>query len=138
MILYQGHVILYQGYISSCSKWKGDKRAVHCVCCHSNGELLLSAGRSIKLWNLSDHTLIKVAALPPDSCTHGSAVSLQLSFSGSLPPPSLSLLSFPSHTFLLPLTFLLNRNSQVMQLRLGRWCFLTSHCFSRVHKMTES
>ena len=97
-------MILYQGYISSCSKWKGDKRAVHCVCCHSNGELLLSAGRSIKLWNLSDHTLIKVAAPPPDSCTHGLLFLFSLSsFPGSLPPPvhfffPLSFLSPPTHS----------------------------------------
>ena len=93
--------------ISSCSKWKGDKRAVHCVCCHSNGELLLSAGRSIKLWNLLDHTLIKVAAPPPDSCTHGlpflyflSSV-LRSSFPRSLPPPLhfFSPLSFPPFSF---------------------------------------
>ena len=133
--------------ISSCSKWKGDKRAVHCVCCHSNGELLLSAGRSIKLWNLLDHTLIKVAAPPPDSCTHGLPFLYFLSsIPGSLPPPLhfFSPLSFPSHLFpppfllLLPLTNPPNRNSQVMQLTLGRWHFSTSRRFSHVHKTTES
>ena len=139
--------------ISSCSKWKGDKRAVHCVCCHSNGELLLSAGRSIKLWNLLDHTLIKVAALPPDSCTHGLPFlySFPLFFDPHSLAPFLLLfissplsLSFPSHLspppflFLLPLTNPPNRNSQVMQLTLDRWHFSTSRCFSRVHKTTES
>ena len=54
----------------SCSKWKADKHAVQCVCCHSNGELLLAAGRNIKLWNLSDHTLIKVANTYLLSLTH--------------------------------------------------------------------
>lgn len=43
-----------------CSKWKADRHSVECMCCHSNGSLLLSAGRAIKLWNLDDYTMIKV------------------------------------------------------------------------------
>jgi WD40 repeat protein len=43
-----------------CSKWKADRHSVECVCCHSDGSLLLSAGRAIKLWNLDDYTMIKV------------------------------------------------------------------------------
>ena len=42
------------------STWKADRRSLQCMCCHDNGELLLTAGSSIKLWNLKDHTQIKV------------------------------------------------------------------------------
>ena len=84
---------------SRCSKWKADKRAVHCVCCHSNNELLLSAGRNIKLWNLVDHTLIKV------SHTSGEFWVVH-TICHSFPPslclfPLLSLLPFPTPLFLL-------------------------------------
>ena len=48
------------------SKWKADRQSVECVCCHSDGSLLLSAGRAIKLWNLHDYTLIKVGG----ACHH--------------------------------------------------------------------
>lgn len=41
-------------------KWKADKHCVNCVCCHDNGELVLSAGRGIKLWSLNDYSLLKV------------------------------------------------------------------------------
>ena len=41
-------------------KWKADKQSVNCVCCHDDGELLLSAGRGIKLWSLNDYSLLKV------------------------------------------------------------------------------
>ena len=30
------------------------------VCCYDNGGLLLTAGRTIKLWNLEDYTMVKV------------------------------------------------------------------------------
>lgn len=39
--------------------WKADKHSVHCVCCSGEGTQLATAGRSIKLWNLEDHTLLK-------------------------------------------------------------------------------
>ncbi len=41
-------------------KWKADRHAVTFVCCHSNDEIILSAGRSIKMWNLSDYTMLQV------------------------------------------------------------------------------
>lgn len=44
------------------SKWKADKGSIHSVClCSSNH--LLSAGRSIKLWNTQKHEVIKVSSL---------------------------------------------------------------------------
>ena len=46
-----------------CSKWKADRHSVECVCCHSDGSLLLSAGRAIKLWNLDDYSMIKVGGI---------------------------------------------------------------------------
>ena len=42
------------------SKWKADRHSVEAVCCYDNGGLLLTAGRTIKLWNLEDYTMIKV------------------------------------------------------------------------------
>lgn len=48
------------------SKWKADKHCVTCVCCHDDDELLLSAGCVIKLWSLTDHTLLKVRCV----CIH--------------------------------------------------------------------
>ncbi len=41
-------------------QWKADRHTVTSVCCHGKGELLLSAGCSIKMWNLSDYTLLQV------------------------------------------------------------------------------
>ena len=72
--------------LSLCSKWKVDKHGVKCVCCHDDRDLLLTAGCSIKMWNTTDHSLVKVRRggreegreggeglwrdLEPDTCTH--------------------------------------------------------------------
>ena len=47
--------------VNVCSKWKVDRHAVVNVRCHDDGALLLTAGRTIKLWNLNDYTMIKVS-----------------------------------------------------------------------------
>ena len=41
-------------------RWKADKRGVSCVCVNSDGNVLVTAGRTIKLWNISDHSLLTV------------------------------------------------------------------------------
>ena len=41
-------------------RWKADKRGVSCVCVNSDGNILVTAGRTIKLWNISDHSLLTV------------------------------------------------------------------------------
>lgn len=41
-------------------KWKADKVGVECVCCYGDGSVVLTAGRSIKMWSLESCTLIKV------------------------------------------------------------------------------
>ncbi|XP_072162964.1 WD repeat-containing protein 43-like [Diadema setosum] len=41
------------------SKWKGDKTSVHAICICPGGETLLSAGRTIQLWNLHTRTVLK-------------------------------------------------------------------------------
>lgn len=46
----------------SLRKWKVDKGAVQCLSCYGDGSLLLTAGRTIKLWSLEDYTIIKVSA----------------------------------------------------------------------------
>ena len=46
----------------SLRKWKVDKSAVHNLSCYGDGSLLLTAGRTIKLWSLEDYTIIKVSA----------------------------------------------------------------------------
>ena len=38
-----------------------DRHAVVSVCCHDDGSLLLTAGRTIKVWNLNDYTMVKVS-----------------------------------------------------------------------------
>ena len=70
-VLYSGshdsHVIewdLVEG--TAQHKWKADRHAVTFVCCHSNDEIILSAGRSIKMWNLSDYTMLQVGQYIPN------------------------------------------------------------------------
>ena len=46
--------------ISCTCRWKADKRGVSCVCVNSDGNVLVTAGRTIKLWNISDHSLLTV------------------------------------------------------------------------------
>ena len=41
-------------------RWKADKRGVSCVCMNSDGNVLVTAGRTIKLWNINDHSLLTV------------------------------------------------------------------------------
>ena len=41
-------------------RWKADKRGVSCVCVNSDGNVIVTAGRTIKLWNISDHSLLTV------------------------------------------------------------------------------
>ena len=65
-VLYSGshdcHVIEWDlGAGSPQHQWKVDRRPITSICCHDDAELLLSAGRSIKLWNLSDHTLLQAS-----------------------------------------------------------------------------
>ena len=43
------------------SKWKADRGSVNSISLCSTGRSLLSAGRAIKLWDLSTRTLLKVS-----------------------------------------------------------------------------
>ena len=43
-------------------KWKADKKSVHSLCCYGDNTTLLTAGRTIKIWNLSDYSLTKASA----------------------------------------------------------------------------
>ena len=47
--------------LSLLTRWKVDKQGATCVSCNAQGDLLLTAGRSVKLWNTVDQTVIKVA-----------------------------------------------------------------------------
>ena len=49
--------------LSLSTRWKVDKQGATCVSCNAQGDLLLTAGRSVKLWNAVDQTLIKVLFL---------------------------------------------------------------------------
>lgn len=40
-------------------KWKGDNSSVSCLCISPDGKMLLSAGRTIKLWDLETKTVTK-------------------------------------------------------------------------------
>ncbi|XP_072032616.1 WD repeat-containing protein 43-like [Amphiura filiformis] len=40
-------------------KWKADKNAVHCICVCPGGKTLLSAGRTIQLWDLETKKVLK-------------------------------------------------------------------------------
>ena len=51
------------------SKWKGDKHAVKSIHASSHGNILLSAGRSIKLWDLEKKEILKVSSTLPFACT---------------------------------------------------------------------
>lgn len=44
-----------------CSKWKGDKTSVYSICICPGGSTLLSAGRTIQLWNLQTKAVLKVS-----------------------------------------------------------------------------
>lgn len=51
---------LFQSLSLSNSKWKADKHRVRCLQLDPKGNTLLSAGRSIKLWDLETKELLKV------------------------------------------------------------------------------
>lgn len=42
------------------SKWKADRHGVNSICVSPLGNCLLSAGRSIKLWDLETKKMLKV------------------------------------------------------------------------------
>lgn len=42
------------------SKWKGDNSSVSSLCISPDGKMLLSAGRSIKLWDLETKEVYRV------------------------------------------------------------------------------
>ncbi len=54
------YVYAVMGSLSS-RKWKVDKTAVQCLRCYGDGSVLLTAGRTIKMWSLEDCTVIKVS-----------------------------------------------------------------------------
>jgi U3 small nucleolar RNA-associated protein 5 len=43
----------------SLDRWKADKRGVSCITMRSHGDVILTAGKSIKLWDSTNHMLIK-------------------------------------------------------------------------------
>ena len=55
-------------FVSS-SKWQADRHGIKCICCHNNRDLVVTAGRSIKLWCSNSYSLLKVSrALSLNSC----------------------------------------------------------------------
>lgn len=46
------------------SKWKADRAAVTSLCVSPDGKLLLSAGQTIKMWDLETKEVYRVS--PPD------------------------------------------------------------------------
>ena len=51
---------LHTNINSPATRWKVDKQGATCVSCNTQGDQLLTAGRSVKLWNTTDQTVIKV------------------------------------------------------------------------------
>ncbi|MGH0148332.1 UNVERIFIED_CONTAM: hypothetical protein FKN15_012439 [Acipenser sinensis] len=49
-----------------CSKWKADKCAVSCLCLSPDGKMLLSAGQTIKMWDLETKEVYRVSTSPHD------------------------------------------------------------------------
>lgn len=47
------------------SKWKGDNSSVTCLCISPDGKMLLSAGRTIKLWDLETKEVYRVSTSVP-------------------------------------------------------------------------
>lgn len=45
------------------SKWKGDNSSVTSLCISPDGKMLLSAGRTIKLWDLETKEVYRVSNL---------------------------------------------------------------------------
>lgn len=52
--------ILVFNSLIPCSKWKADKHGVRCIRLGPKGNTLLSAGRSIKLWDLKTKETLRV------------------------------------------------------------------------------
>uniref|UniRef100_A0A8C4R9F0 WD repeat domain 43 n=1 Tax=Eptatretus burgeri TaxID=7764 RepID=A0A8C4R9F0_EPTBU len=63
------------------SKWKGDKSCVTALCISPDGHSLLSAGRSIKLWDIASKSLLQTFT------GHATAVTM-LAFATHAPPSS--------------------------------------------------
>ncbi|CAI8048441.1 WD repeat-containing protein 43 [Geodia barretti] len=54
------HVAVWDTKTWECNhKWKADKHGVKCISCHGDRDIVATAGRTIKLWNCDDYSLIK-------------------------------------------------------------------------------
>ncbi len=51
----------YRVRLLSLSKWKAGKQSVQSVCCNHDNTMLLTGGRSIKLWILPEYSFVRVS-----------------------------------------------------------------------------